>query len=206
VIEQCGLDALRWYFARACRTRVDSDVSVAAICGAHDRDLADRLGNLVQRCTTLAAKLTGGRVPPRADTAAARELGAIGQSLAARVDRALAAFSPDEATAAIVELLDAANRHVDATAPWRLARTDERAAAAALYAPLDAARVAASELSPFVPGVAAVITGRLGDLEPGAELPAGPPPVPRTKSPASGKPSARAHVRVERGSSAATKR
>ena len=185
VIERCGIDALRWYFTRVCRTRVDSDVTIDAICDAHDRDLADRLGNLVQRCTTLAAKLIGGRVPPRGDGAAARELHARASRVPARVDAALDRFAPDEAAAAIVELLDAANRYLEETAPWRLARTDPAAAAAALYAPLDAARVAAGELAPFVPDAEATIAARLGDLDvplvPGAELRAGPPPLPRKR-------------------------
>src|SRR5262249_12967374 len=57
VVERCGVDAVRWYFVRSCRTRADADVSIAAILDAHDRDLADRLGNLVQRSVALAAKL-----------------------------------------------------------------------------------------------------------------------------------------------------
>ncbi|MCW5809316.1 MAG: hypothetical protein KIT31_43585, partial [Deltaproteobacteria bacterium] len=87
-------------------------------------------------------------------------------------------------------LLDAANREVDATAPWRLARTDP-VAAAALYAPLEAARIAAVELAPFAPGIAGAISARLADvdlspgwggLRPGAELPAGPPPLARRRA------------------------
>ena len=175
-----GRDALRWYFARRCRTRSDADVSVPALRDAHDRDLSDRLGNLVQRCTTLAAKLTNGRVPPRTD-----DLRALGEALPARVDTALDAFVPDEACAAIIELLDAANRALDRDAPWRTGDP------AALYAPLEAARLAAAELSPIVPGVARVVLERLGDaddgaqwglLEPGAVLRLGAPPVPRGRS------------------------
>jgi methionyl-tRNA synthetase len=109
-------------------------------------------------------------VPERADPG---ELAALGDALPARVDAALAAFLPDEATAAILELVDAANRALDRSAPWRTRD------ATALYAPLEAARRAAGELAPFVPGVARTIVERLGDapLAPGAPLVAGPPPV-----------------------------
>jgi methionyl-tRNA synthetase len=179
VVESCGIDSLRWYFARCCRTRVDSDVTIDAINAAYDRDLADGLGNLVQRCTTLAAKLTNGRVPPRSDAAAARELEDHAHRLPARVDAAIDSFAPDEGAVAITDLLDAANRYLEATTPWRLARTDPEAAAAALHAPLAAARVAASELAPFVPYVAHTIAARLGELHPGDALRTGPPPVPR---------------------------
>jgi methionyl-tRNA synthetase len=188
IVAECGVDALRWYFVRRCRTRVDADVSRPAIANAHDSDLADRLGNLVQRCVTLATKLSDGRVPAPRDTADTAALRASAATLAERVDTALDAFVFDDAVAAIVELLDAANRTLERAEPWRLHRTDPAAAAASLYAPLEAARIAAGELSPFVPGVASVIASRLstrdldptwGRLAPGTDLQPGPPPLPR---------------------------
>ena len=187
VVARTGVDALRWFYLRRCRTRNDSDVSVAAITRAYDHDLADRLGNLVQRTSALATRLTAGRVPPH-DPVGDGELRALGEALPGRVDAALDDFLPDDATGAILELVDAANRSLERTAPWQLARTDPSSAAAALYAPLEAARLAAAELSPFVPGVARTIADRLGDAElapgwgrlvPGAELRVGPPPLPR---------------------------
>jgi methionyl-tRNA synthetase len=186
VVAECGADALRWYFARRCRTRVDADVSLPGIADAYDRDLADKLGNLVQRCTALATRLCAGRVPAPGPEAA--PLQAAAARLAGRVDAALDQFLFDEATAAIVELLDEANRTLEQAAPWQLQRTDPSAAAASLYAPLEAARIAAGELSPFVPEVARTIASRLGTtdlapawgrLVPGSELPVGPPPLPR---------------------------
>jgi methionyl-tRNA synthetase len=188
VVSECGADALRWYFVRRCRTRVDADVSQSAIADAHDRDLADRLGNLVQRCVALATKLSAGRVPAPRETADTADLRARAVALPARVDAAIDAFLFDDAAAAIIELVDEANRVLECAEPWRTQRTDPAAAAASLYAPLEAARIAAGELSPFVPAVAAVIAARLGatDLDPGwgrlapgAALVSGPPPVPR---------------------------
>lgn len=185
IVDALGVDALRWYYSRRCRTRGDADVRRTEIAAAYDGDLGDRLGNLVQRCTTLAARVSGGRVPVRTDDPILR---AAGEALPARVDAALAAFLFDDAVAAILELVDAANRALAVSEPWRRARTDPAAAAAALYAPLEAARLAAGELAPFVPGVARTIAARLGDAElavgwgglaPGTELRAGPPPFPR---------------------------
>lgn len=192
VVERWGADALRWYFARRCRTSADSDVPTDTLGEAYDRDLADRLGNLVQRTATLAAKLSGSeqpRVPAPRITPEVSELRAIAERLAARVDAALHAFLPDDAAVAIVDLLDAGNRYLEVVAPWRLARTDRAAAFASLYAPLEVARFAAGELEPFVPGVARIIATRLGNteltptwgtLDPGSELQLGGPPLPRT--------------------------
>jgi methionyl-tRNA synthetase len=188
VVAEWGADALRWYFLRRCRTRVDADVSRSGIAEAYDGDLADRLGNLVQRCVTLATKLTAGRVPEPKDDTDAAELRALALALPARIDGALEAFLFDDAAGAVVELLDAANRTLERAEPWRLQRTDPAAAAAALYAPLEAARIAAAELSPFVPSIAGEVASRLGTtdlapawgrLSPGSELRPGPPPLPR---------------------------
>ncbi len=162
VVAAVGADALRWYFARHCRTRVDSDVSISAIRASHDRDLADRLGNLVQRTLKLAPRAAGTDA----------ELAALEAALPVRVDAALDRFAIDEACAAIVELVDAANRYVDRVAPWRLAG-DARAAAVAPA--LHAARVAADELSPIVPTIAARLLDRLEN----PTVPHAGPPVPR---------------------------
>lgn len=189
VVEETGIDALRWYFVRRCRTRTDADVSVGAIIAAYNSDLADGLGNLVQRSTALVTKLSAGRVPvPGAETPEASALRALAEALPVRVDAAVDAFLFDDAVAAILEVIDAANRSLEVAAPWRAARTNPVAAAGALYAPLEAARIAAGELEPFVPGVAQTIAARLGDaglqpgwgrLVPGAEVRVGPPPIPR---------------------------
>lgn len=204
VVDRWGADALRWFFARRCRTRVDCDVPRESIGDAYDRDLADRLGNLVQRTIALVEKLAVSpapsqsrasgepdaalRVPVPRQTTDTLALRAIAEALPARVDAALAAFLPDDAASAIVELLDAANRYLESVAPWKLAKTDRDAALAALYPPLEAARFAAGELAPFVPGVSRVIAARLGDvslapvwgtLAPGCALRGGPPPLPR---------------------------
>lgn len=191
IVERFGADALRWYFARRCRTRGDGDVDRGAIAAVYDRDLADGLGNLVQRAGGLAARLGLQRLAvPAIEDPAAAELRALTEQLPKRVDAALDSFLPDDAAAAIVEVIDAANRTIERTAPWRAARSDPSAAAAALYAPLEAARIAAGELAPLVPGVARTVLARLGDPEgtPGWGLPAGvaaslgPPPLPRKQA------------------------
>lgn len=171
-VDQVGVTALRWFFARCCRTRADSDVSAAAVADAYDRDLADGLGNLVSRITTLAATL------PPVPRATDGELHALAAALPRRVDAALDAFLCDDALVAIVELVAAANRALEVSAPWRVARADPAAAAALLAGPLAAARVAAGELAPFVPEVARAVADR---LSPDAPLRAGPPLFPRRR-------------------------
>ncbi|HEU0030861.1 MAG TPA: methionine--tRNA ligase [Kofleriaceae bacterium] len=143
VVADVGRDALRWFFARRCRTRADSDVTRDAIVAAHDGDLVDRLGNLVHRTRTLAASVGRVDVAPPPEAVA----------LPGRIDAALDAFCIDEAAAAIVDVADTANRLLDQTAPWRLARTDRAAAARALATPIALARAAAEALAPICPEI-----------------------------------------------------
>ncbi|HTE54439.1 MAG TPA: methionine--tRNA ligase [Kofleriaceae bacterium] len=139
VVERCGVDALRWFYARQCRARADSDVSIDAILACHDTDLANRIGNLAHRTATLAAKVgTAPHVSSELDASA----------LPGRIDAALDAFAIDEAAAAIIETVDAANRYLDRAAPWKLAPRD---AAAALAPVREVVRIVIDELEPFVP-------------------------------------------------------
>lgn len=169
-VDELGVDPLRWYFARHCRTRVDTDVTYDSVIAAYNRDLVDGLGNLVQRCSVLAGKL-GVPVP---EASPGEPLGPLAAALRGRVDAALDAFLLDDACSAIVELVDAANKQLEVTAPWRVARTDAATAAALLAQPLAVARVVARELAPFVPGVSRLVAERLHGT-PGA----GEPPLPR---------------------------
>src|SRR6185295_18688995 len=126
-------------------------------------DLANGVGNLVQRTVTLAARAFD-REPVR--TIATGDLAATGTATRAHVDDALARYDLRAATAAIVALVDAANRYVDATRPWEL--LDNRDAVRAALAPLvHATRTIAAELDPFVPELAARVRERVGgDGEP----------------------------------------
>jgi methionyl-tRNA synthetase len=191
LVAKVGVDALRWYFARRLRTSADGDVSEAAIIAAHDTDLAGGLGNLVQRAVALASRASGGRIPPRPpETPDDAALRAHAEALPAAIDRAIDAFLPDDAAAAIVALVDAANRHLDARAPWRSIRAgDLPAAAAAVHPVLEAARIAAAELAPIAPRASALLIDRLGGaaesswghLPAGVELRPGAPPFPRLR-------------------------
>lgn len=163
-IDEVGLAALRWFFVRQCRTRTDTDLSLDDIVDTYNRDLVDGLGNLVQRCCVLGAKVGG--IPRRPDPERAA-------ALAARIDAALDAFAPDDAVSAITELVTQANRQLEATQPWRVAKTDAAAAAELLAGPLETARIVVHELAPFVPDVARILGDRI--RTPGD----GPPPLPR---------------------------
>jgi methionyl-tRNA synthetase len=156
-----GGDAVRWWLLREVARVGDTDFTVERLVRRADGDLANGLGNLVNRTLTLVHKYRDGEVPQarRApDSGEVARLADACTTLADRVDRALADFDFRAATDALWSVVDEGNRLVEAARPWELAsaeRTGDRSAAARLDTVLTslvrACRVLGDELQPFLP-------------------------------------------------------
>jgi methionyl-tRNA synthetase len=158
VAARFGSDALRWWLCREVPRAGEVDFSVDGLIETTNRDLANGVGNLVQRTVTLAARAFGAEA---IRTIATGDLAATGVSVRAQVHTALERYDIRAATEALVGLVDAANRYVEATRPWEL--LDDRDAAHAALAPLvHATRTIATELEPFVPELAGRVRQRVG--------------------------------------------
>jgi methionyl-tRNA synthetase len=142
LVDRYGTDALRWWLLREVPRVGEADFSEERLVETANRDLANGIGNLVQRVVGL-----GGR-------ASSPDPG----TLPARVDAAIAAFDLRAATGAITAEIDRVNREIEATKPWTLTG-DERARAVDQLARQTAAIV--DELTPFVPDLAARAAARL---------------------------------------------
>lgn len=176
LVERFGQSAVRYYFLRHLHTTKDSDLRLEKLTEAHDAELAGKLGNLLQRVSALGLRhpnlaLTRGQ-------AAASDADVTLQGAAQRavhdVRAAVDDFALQQALACIFELVAEANRYADAQEPWTLSRralaakTPQAAAdllaqlAHVLWHLLEALRVAAILLSPFLPDAAHEIATRLG--------------------------------------------
>jgi methionyl-tRNA synthetase len=158
-----GDDALRWWLLRDVAALGDTDFTEKRLLTRYHQDLANGVGNLVNRTVSLVRKYRGGVVPERGGAARVAELPAT-------IDHALAAFDFRAATEAISTAVAAVNRFVEEERPWELARAErsgDRAAGACLDAVLAtlivSCRHLAHELTPFVPSGAARILLQLGD-------------------------------------------
>jgi len=189
-----GVDAVRWWLLRDVPRVGDADFTVDRLIGRANEDLANGLGNLVNRVVSLVHSSRDGVIRAARPAGTSRWLAAAAGSsqsgsaagqdwpddavgLLAAIERApaavstaLADFDFRAATGAIFEIVEQANRYVDATQPWHLARA-ERAGDAAAGARLDAVlgalvaacQILAAQIWPFAPDLAARVAAACSD-------------------------------------------
>ncbi|HUJ62078.1 MAG TPA: methionine--tRNA ligase [Kofleriaceae bacterium] len=124
-----GIDAMRYYLLREVPLGLDGDFTFESLFGRFNAELANDLGNLVNRSLTLIGR---SQVAPARDAALAgsEPHAALVASVTGAIDSAAAeytAFAPSRALEAIWKLVRDANKYVDATQPWQLAKDPARA-------------------------------------------------------------------------------
>ncbi|MGH7750519.1 MAG: methionine--tRNA ligase, partial [Candidatus Dormibacteria bacterium] len=171
IVDQYGADALRWWLVRDVPRVGDADFTIERMISRYHKDLANGLGNLVNRTVSMIHKYRGGTVPgPAEQMSPGSPLADAIHTASRKVDSALERFDFRMATAAICNIVEDANRYVVEAEPWTLARAEKRGDVAAT-AKLDhvlsllvhATRVAADELTPFLPVAAQRVTSQLGN-------------------------------------------
>jgi len=164
--EKYGNDAFRYFVMREMVFGLDADFSEEAFVGRLNADLANDLGNLAARASTLLVSFAGGVVPAApASAELAGDLAAAFGTMLQDVHAAMDEFAFQRALAAIWEFVGAVNRYVDASQPWALAkRPAERARLeAVLYNLAQALHGLGIVLAPFVPDAAGKIRSALGE-------------------------------------------
>ncbi|MGF1459404.1 MAG: methionine--tRNA ligase [Leptolyngbyaceae cyanobacterium] len=165
LVNQYGADAVRFYFLKEIEFGRDGDFSENRFINVLNADLANDLGNLLNRTHKMTGRYCNGAVPPvtAAEIASDNTLKKLGQSLATRVHNAYEQLAYSEACEVILELIRASNKYLDDTAPWTLYKQDQQAETEqVLYAVLESVRLAGYLLSPIVPGLANAIYHQLG--------------------------------------------
>ncbi len=185
LIARYGVDALRWYVLRDLHPFADGDVSVTRLVARYNTDLANGLGNLLNRANAMLHRYRDGVVPAPRDLndipgipAALDALSALALKAPAHVAAAFEAFDPRAALDAVWGFIDAGNALVDEAAPWSLHRQAREGDAGAgellddvLYALLETVRLIAVYLEPFLPAAVRRIATQLGAAAPHAALP-----------------------------------
>jgi methionyl-tRNA synthetase len=162
-----GADALRWWLLADPAPVGTRDFTIERLVAAYNRDLANTLGNLASRALTLSRREGAWRTRPAEGIG--ETLRAQAAAPPAEVDAALAGYDFRAACAAIIALVEAGNRLIEAEEPWHLAKAAASGDAAAaerfegvIDAVLTVCRIAADELNPFIPDGAARLSAQLG--------------------------------------------
>ncbi len=166
MVRDYGLDPFRYFLLREVPFGNDGDFSELALVGRINSDLANDLGNLLNR-TLQMIKSYRNNIVPSCD--ASSELSEMAEKTLSRVDEAMNNFTYDEALKAIWEFISRANKFIDETMPWKLAKDESQSAKLdfVLLNLYEALRLSALLIAPTMPDTAKRIFTQLGlDAEP----------------------------------------
>ncbi len=189
LVEQYGIDAVRYYLMKEMVLGQDANFTPDSFIKCYNSDLANDFGNLLNRVSGLLGKNHGGIVPEcGALTPAEEEIKANANALSKVVHDRIAAYKVQEAVSAVIEFVRTLNKYMEIQAPWKLAKTDMKAAERVLYTATESLRIASIMLTPVMPVKTAAVLDILGaagtkpvwgQLKPGTVLKAHPALFPR---------------------------
>lgn len=152
--ERYGADAIRYHIMREMALGADSSFSNEIMINRINSDLANGLGNLVSRTVAMVEKYFGGTLPTERESGEFDDdLIETATALRAKVDAFMDETQLNNALAEIFKVVSRANKYIDETAPWVIAKDEAKKArlATVLYNLLDTIRIVATLLSAFMP-------------------------------------------------------
>ena len=172
LVEQFGVDAVRYFVLHEMPFGTDGVLTYDLLIERINGDLANILGNLVNRTVAMTNKYFDGVIQaPTAPEALDEELKNLALALPGRVAEKMESLHVADSIDEIFTLLRRANKYIDETAPWTLAKQDEtkERLGTVLYNLLEAIRFAAISLKPYLPDTADRILAQLGCEDGGLE-------------------------------------
>ena len=163
--EVFGVDAVRYYALSEMPYANDGSITYEAVIARYNNDLANNLGNLVSRTHAMTKKYFDGIVPtPDVTDPLDEELYAAVREGITESVKLMDSYHVADSLEAIFSMLRRANKYIDETMPWVLAKSEETKGrlATVIYNLLEVIRTAAVLLVPYVPSTAKAIFGQLG--------------------------------------------
>ncbi len=163
--ERYGADAIRYHIMREMALGADSSFSNEIMINRINTDLANGLGNLVSRTVAMVEKYFGGTLPEVQESGEFDDdLIAQATALVDTVDGFIDKTQLNNALAEIFKVVSRANKYIDETAPWILAKDESKKSrlACVLYNLLETIRIVSTLLSAFMPTTMPTVWEQIG--------------------------------------------
>ena len=160
-----GVDGVRYYALSEMPYNSDGSITYESVIARYNNDLANNLGNLVSRTHAMTKKYFDGVVPaPGEETELDLELKSAVRSGIDNSRKLMSEYHVADSLEEIFAMLRRANKYIDETMPWVLAKSedDKPRLATVIYNLLETIRVGAVLLAPYIPGTSEKIFAQLG--------------------------------------------
>lgn len=165
LVELFGVDAMRYYLLSEMPYAQDGTITYENIIARYNSDLANTLGNLVNRTVAMIHKYFDGEIlPPVRKEPLDEELSAAALSAAKKFSACMDSYKTADALDAVMELARRSNKYIDETAPWALAKDEQNKERlqTVLYNLAECIRFLGILLAPMLPETSQKILDQIG--------------------------------------------
>lgn len=152
IIDKYGTDAYRYFLLREIPFGYDGNYSEEALVSRINSDLANDLGNLLNRCLTMTEKYFSGVVPALKIKTIPEELKIEAQKVAPEIEKCMERLNFSGALSSIWQLINTANKFIEVSKPWIKAKEKKESELSSIvYGLMEVLRIVAVAISPFMP-------------------------------------------------------